>query len=336
MPTIRVPGKSARVVQVVHYTRKFPIVALWLLAACAPARPSPSFAPPTATEPPPTIGATHPPAATKTPVPPPPTETPIPRHEVTPLVRANRLRFESWSPNGNWIAYWFSERTQDPGPAHLAFVQTRSGEVCRHEELTVPDIWSGWLIWQDSRSVVARWNEEAHSGSPCEAFAPLEGFVDPDPGNSLPPDGRYLAETSIESEEQLLHNVTTITEVATGISVIIQSWDSSVHAVQRGPRWLNSQLYLIGQTLDQGVLYASVAERRVGNLLTDLFHLEGEQVENLWSVFSHADPSNGNYHILLQWWGGPASSPLLLYHSELDQVEELPDLYSTTLWDGLF
>jgi hypothetical protein len=61
--------------------------------------------------------------------------------------------------------------------------------------------------------------------------------------------------------------------------------------------------------------------------LTDLLELDAEYLDNTWSVFTHPEPAAGEvgeYHLLLQWESGLSRLPLLLYHSELDQVEELP------------
>jgi hypothetical protein len=246
-----------------------------------------------------------------------------PLHLITePLATATRLRFDTWSPDGRWMAYWQGE--SEDLPAHLVFIDTHSGKVCRHEELT-SGFWDGYAIWQDDGRVLAMLNrnKDVFRGTPCGVFDPVRDYALPEEGGDVSSDGRYRADTVARTEEQLIHNVTTITELRTGKTVAHVAWDASVHALQSGPRWLNDELYLLGQTLNQGVLYIEPPYGRTGDVLTDLFGLGAQYDKSIWHVFSYTDPVAGTYHILLQWDGGPVRSPILLYHSELKKVEEL-------------
>lgn len=220
------------------------------------------------------------------------------------------------------MAYWQGE--SEDRPAHIAFVDTHAGEVCRHEELT-SGFWNGYAIWQDNGRVLVMLNQnkDVFRGIPCGVFDPVRDYALPEEGDDVSPDSRYRADTTSKSEEQLIHNVTTITELKTGKTVAHVAWDTSVHALRSGPHWLNDDLYLIGQTLNQGVLYLELPDGHTGNVLTDLFGLGARYDKSIWHVFSHTDPVAGTYHILLQWDEGPVRSPLLLYHSELKKVEEL-------------
>ncbi len=55
------------------------------------------------------------------------------------------------------MAYWQGE--SEDRPAHIAFVDTHAGEVCRHEELT-SGFWDGYAIWQDNGRVLAIFNQD--------------------------------------------------------------------------------------------------------------------------------------------------------------------------------
>jgi hypothetical protein len=104
------------------------------------------------------------------------------------------------------------------------------------------------------------------------------------------------------------------------------SWQASIYLRASEPGWLNDELYLIGQTFQEGVLYLSTSDGQPHNLLTDLMQVTTFDNETLWLVFHETDPATGAYHILLQWQGGTSYenwSPLLLYHGELNLVEEL-------------
>lgn len=252
--------------------------------------------------------------------------TPVPTtqqalHVIEPLVVAERLRFDSWSPDSEWIAYWSSNGGEQ---AYLSFVKPASTEFCPHQEVSSTTFWEGQVRWQEDGSVLVVLPGGALSGIPCDSFTPLPDTSVSDEKVVLSPDGRYQAATATQTEGQVLHHSTTITDTVTNQMVVTIPWDSSVQIVQSESKWLNDDLYLLGQTLNQGVLYISAQNGRTGTALTDLFELDESYTRNLWWVFSSTNPEMDTYHILLQEWAGPQRSPLLLYHSELDQVEALP------------
>ena len=253
-------------------------------------------------------------------------ETEIPPAIVEPLVTANGLRFDSWSPDSTWIAYWFGENNNELS-ASLGFVNVLSSEICQPEEVVAKNLESGTVIWQnDNRAIVIPGLKGgALVGVPCEGFAPMENGSLYEIKGEVSPDGHYRAVMAFTSEDQLIHNTVTITDTTTNETILTFLWDTSVHAVRSGPSWLTNDLYLIGQTYQQGVLYLSVPDGQTGNVLTDLMGIETYDEGTVWWVFSQADPATGQYHILLQWWGGPTEwPPLLLYHGEMGMVEELP------------
>lgn len=253
-------------------------------------------------------------------------EVRIPSNTVEPYIAAARLRFDSWSPDSQWLAYWFSDQ-DEAGSTSLVFANVNTGVVCQQAEIVAPSLESGSVSWQADGNVivVSGLNQDAWIGAPCEALASTENGSHPDEKGELSPNGRYHAVTTFTSEGQLLHYTVTITDTIAHQNIITFSWKASVHAVKGGPSWLTNDLYLIGQTFQQGVLYLSLPNGQIGNVLTDLIGIETYDKETTWWVFSQSQPSTGAYHLLLQWWGGSTAwSPLLLYHGERDQVEELP------------
>lgn len=258
------------------------------------------------------------------------THTPYPTgtlslHIIEPLVNSPRLRFDSWSPDSRWIAYWFADG--DNLPAHLAFVEAQSGKVCEHEEVDSVDIFSGNVLWVEGNTPITVQNsgKVAFSGVPCETFPSVDSsaIFEKEEGR-LSPNGRYRADTSVSDwEGELIHNVTTITEISTDQIVASLKWDGSPHAWAESG-WLNNELYLVGLDVDRGALYVSAPEGKVGSVVHDLMGLNVQNVGYVTHVARYTNLATGEYHLLFELWNGPPGSPLLLYHSELDIVEELP------------
>ena len=241
---------------------------------------------------------------------------------MKPFVTANSLRFDSWSPDSQWIAYWRSERDGE-SPASLVFANVLTGEICKHEEVPTENIGYGYLLWQEDDSIVAFLNleEDAMGGQPCEEFTALNDFSPPEWDVKISPDGRYRAQYAILGwEEQTMHGETTITDLTTGETIVSLQWDTGVNFAHRaGPSWLNNEIFLMGRAYDQGWIYASMPERRVGNVFSDILGLDIHREQFVSGLFSQADPSTDEYHLLVDGGG-----PLLLYHSELDLLEEIP------------
>jgi hypothetical protein len=236
-------------------------------------------------------------------------------------LEGSQVRFDSWSPNSLWIAYWLTEN--ETSPTTLAFTHIISGETCQAEEVQAQSFGDGHVIWQKDGSIIALPGGftagEMLRGTPCGMFVPANDEILPNPRTrtNLSSDGRYLAEAVIgQTVEEVFPIELRITEFATGQLLFAMSYLGSPHLIFGGPRWLNNDIYVIGRTFDQGVLYYSVVEDRIGQLYPDLLGLESEKD---FSFFTQTDPQTGVFHILLL-----SDGPPLLYHSEFDQLEELP------------
>lgn len=260
-----------------------------------------------------------------------PEKTQVPVAEATPLIAPEGLQihFGSWSPDSQWFAYWLAEDQESP--ASLFFANAISGETCQAENVQAPSLGSDLLLWREDGRVAVLpggFLEGALQGIPCGAFAPVEDETLPDPftRTSISPDGRYQAEETIgQQEEAGFHTEIQITDLTTDQSIYSMRYLISRQFVFGGPKWLNNDIYLIGMVLEQdfyGFRYYSVVKDQVSQLLPDLLKREGEP---LASLFTSTDAATESFHILIF-----SDSLPLLYHSELDQIEELP---YPVIWD---
>lgn len=286
---------------------------------------SPSPLPLFTSSPSPTFTSTPPPTNTYTPE---PTSTPkptqIPLNSLEPFVTALVLRLDSWSPDRQWIAYWQSAEDFEIS-ATLTFANILTGDICEHVEVPGKIANFGYLLWQEDGSVVAFLTEEekAMRGQPCETFTEFNDFSPPEWGVDVSPDGRFRAQYTILSwgEGGFRHSQTTITDLTTGETIVSLEWDTGYFGHRAGPNWLNNELFLIGKDYDQGWIYASMPEGHIGNVFPDLFGLDVQLEEQVEILISQSDASTGEYHLMAV--GGLMPS-ILLYHSELDWVEEIP------------
>lgn len=152
----------------------------------------------------------------------------------------------------------------------------------------------------------------------------------------ISPNGRYRTETRLIRwiGEGGGYETLTIADAAVGQTITTVSYVDSSNFRWAGQGWLNNELYLIGQTGDQGVLYVSLPEGRIGHLLPDFFGLAAREEEDVCLVDRQADPATGKYHLLLQLCEEGRGLPLLLYHSELDQVEEVAFYFAWPFFDS--
>jgi hypothetical protein len=248
-------------------------------------------------------------------------KTQVPVQVVEPFITASRLRFDSWSPDSQWMAYWFGDNDT---LAYLAFANIRSGRICQHKEITAEDIYGGGVVWSEDNSVIAiQPNGITFRGAPCGVFSESGKFALPDEETIFSPNGRYRAQTTRHWDDQLIQNITTISDVSTEQIIATVSWDGSPH-FQSDHGWLNNELFLIGVTVDQGVLYVSLPDGEVGNVMTELMKLDYRDLAIVAQVRYKADTENNRFHLLVERWKASSDLPILLYHSETHTVEKLP------------
>ncbi len=253
---------------------------------------------------------------------------------INPLVAESRLRFDSWSSDSQWIAYWLADG--DDLPAHLAFINVRTNKICQHKEIRADGIESRNVRWLENGNAIVFQDPKGTrlGGIPCGVFSLVENnttLVKED--DDISPNGNYRADTIISGwEEQLIHNVTTITEISTNQIAATVKWDGSPHAWAESG-WLNNELYLVGLDIYQGALYVSALDGKVGNVVSDLLGMDVQDIGYLSRVGRYMDTAKGDYHLLIER-SKESPLPLLLYHSELDLIEELP-FYRSWIHHGL-
>lgn len=266
-------------------------------------------------------------AASPTPASPSPTATEPAIRSVGPRYRAPRIRIESWSSDGGWLAFWRSGANE--GPARLRFVAAEGEEQCVADGITTESIWDGFITWESTTELTVQSNTGAWRGTICGDYTRIDRPSDTDRREWRSPDDRYIAKIDGQNEGQLTIATAAITDVASGELVARLPYSASIHDPNPGSLWLTDELFLVGPTLE-GPRYLSATTGEAGNLITDLLGLvDDARAGDPWIVASSL--TGADYHLLLEWHGGRA--PLLLYHAESDTVEELPftTMHSFTL-----
>ena len=263
---------------------------------------------------------------------------------ITPLVTAPYLEFGSWSPDSQWIAYWFSSQ-QDvqqatnfmPGGT-LNFRNVTSGETCAVSQLVTPDNQSAKIYWSDEVEVIIAIGEETFAGKPCqiETYRELDNFeTEPVPNPGLSPAGEYHADTILQSSENsVLTFETTITATGSVQPAQRVTWqiDERLGEYGLGGEWISQEQFLVYETLDQGPLILDV-ERGMIPVLTEFFGLdEIPSIAGPEEYGLRAIPLSGmerdSFHLLVQGVGLEANFPaVMLYHAENGTMETLPFRY---------
>jgi len=201
---------------------------------------------------------------------------------ITSPDKVLRLRLDSWSPDSQWIAYWYGENREDI-PANLAFVNVPSKKNCLHAALVAANLWDGQVIWQADGNVIAIVKPDglAFYGAPCELFKPVVYEPSQESTIQISPDGRFRAETEIlEWEGESIHSRTNIIEISTDRNIVTTTYSRSPHFSDAWPKWLGNDLYII-RTVEEGWQYFSIPEGSSGNLLTELLGLNKEEAESV-------------------------------------------------------
>ncbi len=301
-------------------------------AATAVPTPTPTLKP---TEGVPTPTATLPkPTTTSTPV------------VIAPVATAPAIRVDSWSPDGDWLAYWLAAEVPQffypfpPGKLH--FLNIRTGQICSYSEYVARDH-GDHLVWQlDGKvQVILSSDKRAYRGAPCRndfvriTYRPEVKEIN----SALSPNGSYRASTVSRTEaDGTLDAVTTITRVATGKVESTVKWKHRGGEGELGPggQWLAESQFLVHETLDQGPLLITVGKGtvRVAQELFKVPPVTGKQGQSDFVILrAAAAVVNGThtYHIVLFGMGMEAAfPPIRLYHSETGKVEEIPFRHTWT------
>jgi hypothetical protein len=268
------------------------------------------------------------------------TRTAVP--EVEPFVRAPFIVIDSWSPGGEWLAYWLSseedidnqEPYASPGGT-LYFANVTTGEECAMSQFTTQTAFSAGVAWTGSETAVVVTADGAFSGQPCQA----ESFTATDvpvvhnlPDPALSPDGRFQAATTqTAAEDRILTFETTLTEVNSAQTLQRVTWqiDQRLGEYGLGGQWVSPEQFLIHETLE-GFLLIHVADGVVP-AHTEQFGLAAipslaEEAEGyVLRASALSGPETNTFHLLTYGVGLEGRvPPILLYHAESGQAETLP------------
>jgi hypothetical protein len=261
-----------------------------------------------------------------------PTPAPI---LIEPLQKSDSrhpgLRFDSWSPTGRWLAYWLGS-DEETAPSVLSFLSTSSDDQC-FIELDGQAYWNGRVVWEedDQTLVVPGQSRQVLQGTPCGDFDPAEHLFGEDPDHTLSPGGDYRYEMHILGGEGDLYQAETrLIETGEGGLLTSFLWQGTPHHVGRRG-WLTDELLLIGQTVDQGLVYLQLPEGRPGRVFPDWMGLAPDEEKDVSAVDFYVGSHTGTFSLLVQRGMG---QPILLYSSQTGQVEVLPFSYAYPLRRG--
>jgi hypothetical protein len=265
---------------------------------------------------------------------------------VEPIVTAPSIRFDSWSLDNETLAYWkftaeeaATSYLNPPGTLH--FFNIRTGRNCAYRATLGQEARS--VAWLADGQVIVFSDRQARQGAPCrDDFVSVSDRATNHtrtPDLSLSPNGTYRANTVSQVEANgTLSVVTTITNVTTERVEDVVGWKhrGGLGELGLGGQWLTDDRFLINETLDRGPLLVIVGKEII-EVVPKLFGMASTRSipkpdENFMVLRATAAVAldTPSYHIVLSGVGLEAGfPPIRLYHSETDEVEELPLKY---LW----
>jgi len=278
------------------------------------------------------------------------TETPTPTTQpaselIQPVAEGAAVRFESWAPASDWLAYWLSTEEDTAGnfypfpPGTLNFLNIHSGQLCSEPQFIARD-YNDRVVWKPDGQVIVLSGGSARQGTPCkidfiiEPDVPVVSKID-DP--ALSPKGNYRAQTTIRGITNKILNISTSIFSTTNNQVInTVNWSifEGEGDLGLGGEWVTDTQFLIYGTRDQGPLLIK-AGKNVVQVAPELFK-EPFVPNSDTSLYALASvlPGTDTYHIALFGVGIEAEFPsIMLYHSETGAVETVPFNH---LWSPAF
>ena len=342
-----------------YYWNRFFSVSLYLclfllLVGCGQAGPEPTAtatATPTATILP-TITAV-PPTATPTLTPTPqPTSTPTRHATATPTATPDLperqasgsfLLLDSWSPDGQWLAYWRSSAEDvannqqiDSAPGGtLYLLNSLTGQLCDMPHFRTTMAGTMTLSW-DADNGLSINNYEAEQkwrGQPCQpdTFALLDeppDFVAPlRLFDSFSPNGRFHIHTELLGGSGTTLSFTTVLiQLDAGypdslITDITWRKQQTRSEANLGGDWISPSQFLIRYTLDDGAMLLDTEQP--GIILPihqEIFGIDRPGSDRV--IIPAPGTTADSYRLLLL--SGHSPEPIKHYHADRDLVETLP------------
>ena len=261
-----------------------------------------------------------------------------------PFATASYLEFESWSPDGRWLAYWLSSpddvANQLPGvmPAgSLYFGDPATGQTCAAPQFHPDPGLPASVHWGEDGAAMVVMGEEAFSGLPCQAgpFAPF-AYARPQeaggPDRAPSPDNRYWANTGLVSRENgVLTFETTLTASQDGAILQALTWqiDERLGDYGLGGAWVSPTQFLITESLSHGPVIMDIQRGMLPVLSTwlDLDEIPSILGPEGYSLRATAAPGPGTdtFHLALSGIGLEGNfPPVRLIHAHNGLVETLP------------
>jgi hypothetical protein len=255
------------------------------------------------------------------------------------------VRFESWSPTSDWLAFWSSTEEDTAGnfypfpPGTLNFLNVHTWQLCSEPRFIARD-YNDKVAWQPNGQVLVLSGGAAMQGMPCNndfIVAPDVPVVSKTLDPALSPKGNYRARTTILGITNNILNISTAIFSTTNNQVInTVNWriDEGVGELGLGGEWVTDTQFLIYGTRDQGPLLISAGKNAV-QVAPELFKTAfvpntGASLYAIASVL----PGSDTYHLTLYGVGIDAEFPsIMLYHSETGAIETVP---FTHLWSPTF
>lgn len=266
---------------------------------------------------------------------------------IIPFSQAAFLTFDSWSPGGEWIAYWSSsldavESYQGYGMPGgiLHFANVISGEDCPVPEIVSESAYLAQVRWMAEDSAELRLDGYRYVGKPCQTTpfrrSPAQETLPSQEPAGLSPDGRFRAVTEeVTSDDHGWELNTSLIETATGRDVNRLEWrHRGGHGeLELGGEWVSPSQFLIYETIDQGplLLHVDGTSKSVLVEIIGLSSIPSLEADG-YSLVALPNPSEreDDYNIAITGSGEEAKFPRVrLYHAETGLVEELP---LTHLW----
>ncbi len=274
---------------------------------------------------------------------PPPTGTPA-SVLLTPVATAAAIRFESWSPNGDWLAYWSSTEAEAASnnypfpPGTLHFLNVDTSQTCANPEFAAHD-YTDRLVWRSSGQVIVLSGGCANLGRPCsqefESITCRGPNATVEPNGALSPNGQYQAVTVPDLQSDgTLSVTTTVADSSSGHVENRITWKhrGGLGGLGVGGRWLTNDQFLIYETLDRGPLLVQVGGDVI-QVAPELFGLPpviSPDREDFVGPRGAGAAVAGteNYHLVIYGIGLESGLPTVkFYHSETGEVEELSFRY---------
>lgn len=267
------------------------------------------------------------------------TEPAVETSPLEPLIEADHIVFDSWSPDGLWVALWLSDQEDlaaqlpytSPGGV-LTFLSVEDGKQCGVDAIHTAQAFAAQVVWEVDNSVVVAYDGTTYRGQPCAEFAITDDVVVPvaeERDGRFSADNRYHIETTQVGEENgILSLETAMFEGERAILTAAWQIDQRLgdYTDWLGGEWVSPTQFLIYETFYQGPLLLD-AEQGISVILTELMGMGAipTMITDEYALRALPIVGETTYHLLVSGVGLEGNFPAaMLYHAEDGTTESLP------------